>query len=54
MLGLLTHGLTYAQIGDALAISPRTVDAHVRAIFGKLNVRSRSAATRVAVQRRLV
>jgi DNA-binding NarL/FixJ family response regulator len=35
-------------------ISPRTVDAHVRAIFGKLDVRSRTAATRIALQHRLV
>jgi DNA-binding NarL/FixJ family response regulator len=54
VLRLLTFGLTYAQIAEALVISPRTVDAHVRAIFGKLDVHSRSAATRVALQHRLV
>jgi non-specific serine/threonine protein kinase len=54
VLRLLTLGLTYAQIADKLVISPRTVDAHVRAIFSKLDVRSRSAATRVALQQRLV
>jgi non-specific serine/threonine protein kinase len=50
----LTYGLTYAQIGEALMISPRTVDAHVRSIFGKLDVHSRSAATRVALQEHLI
>jgi non-specific serine/threonine protein kinase len=54
VLRLLTFGLTYAQIAEALVISPRTVDAHVRAIFGKLDVRSRTAATRVALQHHLV
>jgi DNA-binding NarL/FixJ family response regulator len=54
VLDLLARGLTYAQIGEALVISPRTVDAHVRAIFGKLGVRSRTAATRVALQHGLV
>jgi non-specific serine/threonine protein kinase len=54
VLRLLTFGLTYAQIAEALVISPRTVDAHVRAIFGKLDVHSRSAATRIALQHRLV
>ena len=54
VLRLLTHGLTYAQIAETLVISPRTVDAHVRAIFGKLDVRSRSAATRVALEHGLV
>src|SRR5262249_5258378 len=50
----LTHGLTYAQIAETLVISPRTVDAHVRAIFGKLAVRTRTAATRIALEHRLV
>jgi DNA-binding NarL/FixJ family response regulator len=54
VLRLLTHGLTYAQIGEALVISPRTVDAHVRAIFSKLDVRSRSAARRRALENRLI
>jgi DNA-binding CsgD family transcriptional regulator len=54
VLRLLTFGLTYAQIAEILVISPRTVDAHVRAIYSKLDVRSRSAATRVALQNSLV
>jgi non-specific serine/threonine protein kinase len=54
VLRLLTFGQTYAQIGEALAISPRTVDAHIRAIFAKLDVHSRSAATRIALMEQLV
>jgi non-specific serine/threonine protein kinase len=54
VLRLLSHGLTYAQIAETLVISPRTVDAHVRSIFGKLDVRSRTAATRIALQHRLI
>jgi DNA-binding CsgD family transcriptional regulator/tetratricopeptide (TPR) repeat protein len=54
VLRLLTHGLTYAQIGEELVISPRTVDAHIRSIFSKLDVRSRTAATRLALQHQLV
>jgi non-specific serine/threonine protein kinase len=54
VLGLLARGLTYAQIGEALVISPRTVDAHLRAIFGKLQVRSRAAAPRVALEQQLI
>jgi DNA-binding CsgD family transcriptional regulator len=54
VLRLLTLGLTYGQIGEKLVISPRTVDAHIRSIFGKLEVRSRSAATRIAVAQGLV
>jgi non-specific serine/threonine protein kinase len=54
VLRLVTLGLTYAQIGEALGMSPRTVDAHMRAIFSKLDVRSRSAATRLALLYHLV
>lgn len=54
VLRLLSHGLTYAQIAETLVISPRTVDAHVRSIFGKLDVRSRTAATRIALQHGLI
>lgn len=54
VLRLLSHGLTYAQIAETLIISSRTVDAHVRSIFGKLDVRSRTAATRIALQHGLV
>jgi DNA-binding NarL/FixJ family response regulator len=48
VLRLLTEGLSYADIGQRLFISPRTVDAHLRAIYAKLNVRSRHEATRYA------
>jgi DNA-binding NarL/FixJ family response regulator len=54
VLRLLSHGLTYVQIAETLVISPRTVDAHVRSIFGKLDVRSRTAATRIALQHGLI
>lgn len=48
VLELLTEGLTYAEIGERLFISPRTVDAHLRSIYSKLGVHSRHAATRAA------
>jgi non-specific serine/threonine protein kinase len=54
VLRLLSHGLTYAKIAETLVISPRTVDAHVRAIFSKLDVHSRTAATRIALQHGLI
>jgi non-specific serine/threonine protein kinase len=50
VLALLAQGLSYAQIGKRLFISPRTVDAHLRSIYGKLNVRSRHEAARYAVE----
>ncbi len=54
VLRLLTFGLTYSQIAENLYISPRTVDAHVRSIFGKMDVRSRTAATRIALMDQLI
>ncbi len=54
VLGLLAQGLTYAQIAKRLVLSPHTVNTHLKAIYGKLGVTSRSAATRVAVEHHLV
>ncbi|MFN8540403.1 MAG: LuxR C-terminal-related transcriptional regulator [Thermomicrobiales bacterium] len=54
VLRLTTLGLTYAQIAERLSISPRTADAHLRAIYGKLGVTSRTAATRIALEQKLV
>ncbi len=54
VLRLVTQGLTYAQIAERLIISSHTVNAHLRTIYGKLGVNSRSAATRFAVEHRLI
>jgi len=54
VLRVLTAGLSYAEIGERLSISPRTVDAHLRAIYAKLDVRSRHEATGYARQHGLV
>ncbi|MGZ8708036.1 MAG: response regulator transcription factor [Gaiellaceae bacterium] len=50
MLGLLAQGLSNAEIGRSLFISPVTVKVHVRHIFDKLGVRSRAAAVLRATQ----
>jgi non-specific serine/threonine protein kinase len=42
---LVSQGLTDRQIATELRISPRTVDGHLRRIFAKLGVSSRSALT---------
>jgi DNA-binding CsgD family transcriptional regulator len=51
VLRLLAQGLTDQQIAQALIISPRTVHSHLTAIYGKLQVNNRSAATRWALER---
>jgi predicted ATPase/class 3 adenylate cyclase/DNA-binding CsgD family transcriptional regulator len=53
VLRLLAQGLTDAQIAAQLIISPRTVNTHLKAIYGKIQVSSRSAATRYALEQRL-
>jgi ATP/maltotriose-dependent transcriptional regulator MalT len=54
VLGLVAQGSSDAEVAEALVVSRRTVHAHVRAIYRKLDVRSRSAATRYAVDHELV
>ncbi len=54
VLRLLAEGLTDQQIADRLVLSKRTVQAHLRSIYAKLNVTSRSAATRVALDQKIV
>jgi predicted ATPase/DNA-binding CsgD family transcriptional regulator len=54
VLGLVAEGLTNAQVAERLFLSPRTVNAHLTSIYQKLEVGSRSAAVRIAVDHGLV
>jgi DNA-binding CsgD family transcriptional regulator/tetratricopeptide (TPR) repeat protein len=54
VLRLLARGLTSAQIAEQLVISLLTVNTHVRSIYSKLGVTSRSTATRYALEHQLV
>ncbi len=54
VLRLVAQGLTDAQIAENLIISRRTVNAHLTSIYHKIHVSSRSAATRYAIDRKLV
>ena len=54
VLKLVAAGLTNREIADRLGLSSRTIDAHLRSVFAKIGVRSRSAATRYAVEHGLV
>ena len=50
VLTLLAQGLTNKDIAQSLFLSVRTVEAHLRSIYGKLNVSSRTEAVLWAVQ----
>ena len=54
VLRLVASGLTNAQIAQQLVISTRTVNAHMRSIYNKLEISSRTAATRYAIDHHLL
>jgi len=54
VLRLVAQGLTDAQVAEQLVISPRTVNWHLTSIYSKLQVSSRAAATRFAIEQHLV
>ncbi len=54
VLRLVARGLSDAQVADALVISPRTVNAHLRSIYSKLGITSRHAATLFAIKQQLI
>jgi DNA-binding CsgD family transcriptional regulator len=54
VLALVAAGRTDAEVADELVVSLRTVHAHLRSIYRKLDVHTRSAATRYALEHSLV
>jgi predicted ATPase/DNA-binding CsgD family transcriptional regulator len=54
VLRLVASGITNAQVAEKLFISRRTVDAHLRSVYRKLGVDSRTAAARHATDHGLV
>jgi two-component system response regulator DegU len=50
VLHLAARGASNRSIGAALFLSPRTVEAHMRSIFEKLGVSSRTEAVTYAVR----
>ena len=53
VLKLVAQGLTNAQVGQELFISPNTVNRHLTSIYRKTGTTSRVSATRFATQHRL-
>ncbi len=54
VLRLAGRGLSNRQIAAELVLSPRTVQAHMANIFGKLNVGSRTEAVTVALRKGMI
>ena len=54
VLGLLVEGMNYKSIAEKLFISPDTVRNHIRNIYEKLHVHSRSEAVVKAIRQKLV
>ena len=54
ILRLVAKGLSSAQIAHQLSIKLLTVNTHVRSVYSKLGITSRSAATRYAFEHRLI
>jgi DNA-binding NarL/FixJ family response regulator len=50
VLRLLDEGLTDLQIAGRLFVSRNTANTHLRAIYGKLDVNTRTAAARLATE----
>jgi DNA-binding CsgD family transcriptional regulator len=54
VLALLAEGMTNAEIGARLSITPKTADHHVAAILAKLGVHTRGEAVAVAHRHNLI
>ena len=54
VLRLVATGLTDARVAEELVVGLRTVHSHLRSIYRKLGVSSRTAATRYAIERGIV
>jgi DNA-binding NarL/FixJ family response regulator len=53
VLRLIAQGLTDAQVGEKLVISTRTVNSHLRSIYSKIGVTTRTSAARFAMDNKL-
>ena len=54
VLQLVAEGLTDVEVARRLYLSRRTVSSHLRSIYGKLDVSTRTAAARLAIERDII
>ncbi|MEA5593564.1 response regulator transcription factor [Rivularia sp. UHCC 0363] len=54
VLEILTHGLSNAEIGDRLHLSPRTVEKYVSSLLRKTDTSNRAELVRFAMEHHLV
>lgn len=54
VLEILTHGLSNAEIGDRLHLSPRTVEKYVSSLLRKTDTSNRAELVRFAMEHNLV
>ena len=54
VLALLARGMTNKEIANALVITPNTVKRHLKSLFIKLDVNTRSAASAIAIRAGIV
>ncbi|MFN0123461.1 MAG: response regulator transcription factor [Blastocatellia bacterium] len=54
VLGLLADGHKIKTAASALGVTPHTIAFHLRNIYGKLDVHSKSEAVAVALRSRMV
>ena len=54
VLALLARGMTNKEIANALVITPNTVKRHLKSLFAKLEVNTRSAASAIATRAGIV
>jgi DNA-binding NarL/FixJ family response regulator len=54
VLALLASGMTNKEIANALVITPNTVKRHLKSLFIKLDVNTRSAASAIAIRAGIV
>ena len=54
IIKLLVASLTYTKIAEELCISPHTVKSHIKNIYKKMHVHSKTSMVKIALKRKIV